>query len=178
MPNIVAADITGDTNQAITADDILNASSAASTDRPQIPLPISSDSLGRDLSTIQGLIYLKNTRFERPPSGSIVLVTVRTLQNPDVVLGGAKFPASKLPIRFRLNEQNVLKEQAAVWKTAQTQDLLLQAEVCMQEDLQKTTCSKVFMRAVGASKSLQLQTQNGDGTLNVRAAASLSLEGI
>jgi hypothetical protein len=58
MPNIVAADITGDTNQAITADDILNASSAASTDRPQIPLPISSDSLGRDLSTIQGALLV------------------------------------------------------------------------------------------------------------------------
>jgi len=121
-----------------------------------------------------GLLYLKNPQSEvRPTASDVILLTVRDIQRPDIILAGAKLPMSRLqlPIRFTLNDKNVLEGQQRAWQQAVTSnDLLVQAKVCYGDDIQPYECS-AKLTANGAAKLLKL-----DQGVRIRAAVSLPLE--
>lgn len=175
---------------AAITDDIVKQLRPATDDQPQIPLPMANDpNLRPNLDDLQGeyqmfdnrsrglcrstsgegLIYLKNERNERPIAGSVIMVTVSNKDGQ--ILAGAKLPANRLPIRFRLNERNRLSDS---WVEAlRSEDLVVTARVCL-EVVERVQCETKQQVATGTSKLLRLKQDAG--TVMVRPGVSLGLE--
>jgi hypothetical protein len=96
-----------------------------------------------------GMIYLKNPKSDRRPTPSdVIVLTVRTVDEPDIVVSGAILPVSRIPsfpVRFLLNEKNAIAPlQSSMQKLSSSSlspqenwkyvlvnnDLLVQAMVC------------------------------------------------
>ena len=111
-----------------------------------------------------------------------IVITFRTLSQPDSVLGGARIPVSKaarFPLAFRLFPKNLLPDQQDVWNNLQNSeggvgDLLVQALVC-SEDNPKCTETESRMKSQGVAKLIRnLPGQLKDQT--IRAPAALRLQ--
>lgn len=98
------------------------------------------------------MIYLKYPKSDRRPTASdVIVLTVRTVEEPDIVISGAILPVSRIPsfpVQFRLDEKNAI---APLQSSTQTlpqpvlspqenwkyvignSDLLVQAVVCDRE---------------------------------------------
>lgn len=111
-----------------------------------------------------------------------IVITFRTLSQPDSVLGGARIPVSKaarFPLAFGLFPKNLLPDQQDVWNNLQNSeggvgDLLVQALVC-SEDNPKCTETESRMKSQGVAKLIRnLPGQLKDQT--IRAPAALRLQ--
>ena len=122
--------------------------SSPSTERPQIKIP---DKVGSTINSpkdpgriplVQGLIYLVDNNL-RPDISDIIVISVGTVKDPDLVLLGAKAPVAgvRFPFQFSLFDANIVKEQQQVWEKAQVGDLIVTARVCSQ-DMTKLPCTK------------------------------------
>jgi hypothetical protein len=109
-----------------------------------------------------GMIYLKNPKSDRRPTAKdVIVLTVRTVNEPDIIISGAILPVSRIPsfpVQFRLNEKNAIAPpQSAAqklplsssspqenWKyVLVNSDLLVKAMVCDREAIMdvRTTLS-------------------------------------
>ena len=132
-----------------------------------------------------GLISLASPNGElRPRATDFLLITFRTVSQPNVVLGGARIPvskASRFPLAFRLFPRNILPDQLETWNKLLTMsndgeggDLLVQVLVCPEDN---TSCSEPEsrMRSQGVAKLIRnLPGQLQDQT--IRAPVALRLE--
>jgi hypothetical protein len=78
------------------------------------------------------------TSQRRPTASDIILLTIRTIDDPTQILGGASIPVSRIPsfpARFFLNEKNALPSSSTLnWKSAmETTDILVEAVVCSRD---------------------------------------------
>lgn len=98
------------------------------------------------------MIYLKKPKSDRRPTANdVIILTVRTADEPDIVISGAILPVSRIPsfpVQFRLSEKNAIAPIQSTssklppeslspqeyWKyVLLNNDLLVQAIVCDRE---------------------------------------------
>jgi len=125
-----------------------------------------------------GLISLANPTAElRPMSLDILVITFRSMEHPDQVLGGARVPvakAARFPLAFRMFPKNILPGQQEATNKAMEGDLLIQVLVC-PEDNPKCTQVESRMQSQAVAKLIRnLPGQGKDQT--IRAPATLRLE--
>ena len=129
-----------------------------------------------NLSVLLGLLSLSNPQRRPSPTDTIV-ITFRSMDEPDTILGGARIPVTKarFPLAFRMFPKNVIKDKMDAWQAAKQGDLLVQAVVC-PEDMPKCTMEDGGqMGARGVAKLIR----NLPGQLKdqpIRAPATLPLQ--
>lgn len=128
--------------------------------------------------TLLGLIYLKNPRRERPPPEAVILVKVHKASDPpdtaNIVLAALiPLATQRLPLQFQFPQTKTDDPSLA------TQDLLVQAGICMPDQVNRTTksCGTALLSGTGVAKALQFTTSAGDSSVvNLRAGVSIALE--
>ena len=141
-----------------------------------------------------GLLYLRYPQSERRPTASdVIILTVRTAELPDVVIGGAKIPVSRMgnsSVRFQMTSKNALRSTAAtnksspaaIWDHAMTtSDLIVQAVVCDRDSVVSASkdadltaviaaCRTIDgsppITAVGVAKLVRWQPSSNDPSLS------------
>jgi hypothetical protein len=130
----------------------------------------------------------------------VVVITVRTFDQPDVVFAGARIPVSRIgsfPVRFKMTEKNVIQSPSStssarlVWTQAMTSnDLVVEAVVCQTDTMLpdgtidvnatpsmcRSTEGAIPMRATGLAKLVRLQNNEDDSVTFIRAPVALPLE--
>ena len=121
----------------------------------------------------EGLVSLANPQ-KRPLSTDSIVITIRSFDQPDIVLGGARIPVTKasFPISFRMFLKNILTEKKADWQTAKEGDLLVQAVVC-PEDMPR--CETGSLQAKGVATLIRNLPGLAEGQ-TIRAPVALRLE--
>lgn len=133
-------------------------------------------------------MYLKNPQSERRPiSTDLLFLTVRPIDEPTRILGGATIPfasSKSFSFSFVMNEGNA-KSRATWMEYLNSEDLLVEAVVCSRDVLQEAKDKKSALmlceeqtrpiKARAISKLVQLDRQ-GAGPISIRAATSLALE--
>lgn len=126
---------------------------------------------------VEGLIYMEE-KYDRPDFTDVIVITVRSMNEPSEILAGAKYPVSKarLPFNFKFYEANILKGKADSFRVLKDKDYIVEAVVC-GENSKSFPCSEdesVFS-AKSISKLLPIPgIQEGD----IRTPASLPLKRI
>lgn len=126
---------------------------------------------------VEGLIYMED-KYERPDFTDIIVITLRSLNEPSEILAGAKYPVSKakLPFNFKFYEANILKGKVESFKTLKDKDYIVETVVC-GENSKSFPCSEdeIVFAAKSISKLLPIPgIQEGD----IRTPASLPLKRI
>jgi len=143
---------------------------------------------------IEGMVYMKDQN-QRPDPSDIIVLTVSSPSQPDIILAGAKYPVYKarIPFNFRFYNQNIIKGKESTFvEAAKGEDFFISAAVCRDpnwndgeirslNDLKapKLPCSKEerTFEAKGISKLLKVPgMDNENDDLFVRAPAALPLE--
>jgi hypothetical protein len=126
----------------------------------------------------------------------VVVITVRTSEQPDVVFAGARIPVSRIgsfPVRFKMTDKNVILSPSStssarlVWTQAMTSsDLVVEAVVCPTDavlpdgtiapSMCRSTEEAAPIRAIGLAKLVRLQSKNDDTVTFIRAPVALPLE--
>lgn len=151
------------------------------------------DGNGR-ISIIEGMVYMKDQN-QRPDPSDIIVLTVSSPSQPDVILAGAKYPVYKarIPFNFRFFDQNIIKGKESIFvEAAKDEDFFVMATVCRDPNWidgevrssneikeLKLPCSREeqMFEAKGISKLLKVPgLDNEDGDVFVRAPAALPLE--
>eukprot|EP00977_Amphora_coffeiformis_P002658 scaffold513_cov169-Amphora_coffeaeformis.AAC.12 len=162
-------------------------------DRPQINLPTESQTdqplaqgefcprsraRSRYLFVISSHCHLVfddgNPRQERPPPDAVVVLSVRKVSDPDTILRAAQIPlnSQRLPLQFQFPNKNNMY-------VASTEDLMVQAEVCIPENLNRTTkrCTETIMAGSGLAKALRFPSPDDPSRfVSFRAGVSIALE--
>ena len=94
------------------------------------------------------MVYLKNPKSERRPfSSDVIVLSVRTTLEPNVIVAGAMIPVSRIPssgfpFQFRINAKNAIQNKASSSSPQETwnyvmnnNDLLVQAVVCDRDTI-------------------------------------------
>lgn len=103
-----------------------------------------------------GLLSLSNPQRRPGPTDTIV-ITVRSVDQPDVVLGGARIPAVKanFPLSFRVFTRNIAKNKLEAWEVARQGDLFVQAVVCPEDVPKCAARDGEPMQAKGVAKLIR-----------------------
>ena len=120
----------------------------------------------------------------RPLATDTIVITFRSVSQPDRILGGARIPVSKaarFPLAFRMFPKNLLEDQKEAWNnliaegaSSQGGDLLVKVLVC-PEDNPKCTEFESRMQSQGVAKLIRnLPGQQQDQS--IRAPAALRLQ--
>ena len=123
---------------------------------------------------------MQNPKSERRPTASdVIILTVKSVDDPDTVLGGARLPVSRVsfPVRFRMNGKNAVVSTQAWNKALASSDLLVQAVVCGRDNDKidyQTLPIRGSLTAQGVAKLVKLQRPDAQDA-TIRAAVSLPL---
>ena len=128
-----------------------------------------------------GLVYYKNPRAERPSPDSVVLLTVRKASDPDAVLLAAQIPLAtqRLPLQFRFPKPTANNDTTR--DSLSLEDLIVQAQVCAPENVDRTTksCTETVMTGLGIAKALQFSSpEDPSQKVSLRAGVSIALENV
>ena len=123
-----------------------------------------------------GLVYYKNPRAERPSPDSVVILTVRKASDSDTVFLAAKIPlaSQRLPLQFRFPKPTDTTNLSS-------EDLIVQAQVCAPENVDRTTksCTETVMTGLGIAKALQFTSPDDPSQqVSLRAGVSIALENV
>ena len=109
-----------------------------------------------------------------------MVITVRRASAPDTVLLAAQVPlaSQRLPLQFRFPKPR----NDAIIVPLSSEDLIVQANVCAPENVNRATKScthdnAIFMSGVGIAKALQFPVPDDPSQkISLRAGVSIALE--
>lgn len=119
-----------------------------------------------------GLVSLKNPRSEvRPNIRDTIVFTVHPIHDPENVLAGARLPVSRIaqfPVRFRLDERNLMPSEDATKSPLATGDLLVRAVVCSPPDEDKRGIDHATQYELGTTITKRNRRSNNDDSSSNR----------
>jgi len=125
-----------------------------------------------------GLVYFASPSQERPPPDAVIVLTVRDISNPDTILRAAQIPlnSQRLPLQFQLPNNDDENNNLSL---TNSNDLIVQAQVCVPESVNRVTksCTESIMVGSGLAKALQLPSPDDPAkVVNFRAGVSIALK--
>ena len=108
----------------------------------------------------------------------MILVTVQTISDPATILAAAQIPLAgqRLPLQFRFPKRIPADAGTIV---SPSEDLMVQATVCAQENVSRATktCAQPILSGFGLAKALQFPSpENPLQTVSLRAGVSIALD--
>jgi hypothetical protein len=141
----------------------------------------------------EGLLYLQYpTSDRRPTNADVIVLSIRTTTEPDIVVAGAIIPVSRIrrfPFTFRINELNAIPSQlqqqpkssttvllpSDVWKEVLARnDLLVQAIVCSDDTIRQNFDGSTIPKRSTVQQRKHSDTRIYDILNQCQATSSLS----
>lgn len=181
IPSLVSADATtiqfSPSPPVITQEQWMQSLTPPTDERPQIIPPTRNNLQLQASPVMEGMVYLLD-KNDRPETNDLIVITMTTIDDPNTVLAGAKYPVSRarIPFNFQLKDANVIKGKEDLFRASLEKDLLIQANIC-PEAASSIPCTKeesTFI-AKGISKLVKIPGMKENEQVIVRTAAALPL---
>jgi hypothetical protein len=146
-------------------------------ERPQIIPPTRNNLQLQDSAVMEGMVYLLDTN-DRPETSDLIVITMTTIDDPNTVLAGAKYPVSRarIPFNFQFKDANIIKGKEEFFRASMDKDLIIQVKIC-PETASSIPCleeESTFL-ARGISKLVKIPGMKENEQVIVRTAAALPL---
>jgi hypothetical protein len=179
FPSLVSADATTITpsTPVITQEQLMQSLTPPTDERPQIIPPTRNNLQLQDSAVMEGMVYLLDTN-DRPETSDLIVITMTTIDDPNTVLAGAKYPVSRarIPFNFQFKDANIIKGKEEFFRASMDKDLIIQVKIC-PETASSIPCleeESTFL-ARGISKLVKIPGMKENEQVIVRTAAALPL---